>query len=103
MHILLFILILIVAIIVFGLSILGFLLRTIFGIGRNSSSTRPEQRGSDDTTGQSRQDYNRQPHNSNDDEEEILSEDISGRRRNKKKIFTKDEGEYVDFEEIKDE
>ena len=36
MHILLFILFFIIAIIVFGLSIVGFLLRTIFGIGRNS-------------------------------------------------------------------
>ena len=37
MHILLFILFFIIAIIVFGLSIVGFLLRTIFGIGRRSS------------------------------------------------------------------
>lgn len=36
MHILLFILFFIIAIIVFGLSIVGFLLRTIFGIGRRS-------------------------------------------------------------------
>ena len=39
MHILLFILFFIIAIIVFGLSIVGFLLRTIFGIGRRSSSS----------------------------------------------------------------
>lgn len=34
MHILLFILIFIIAIVVFGLSIVGFILRTIFGLGR---------------------------------------------------------------------
>lgn len=40
MHILLFILIFIIAIFVFGLSIVGFILRTIFGLGRGSSSSR---------------------------------------------------------------
>ena len=43
MHILLFILIFIIAIFVFGLSIVGFILRTIFGLGRGSSSSRPKQ------------------------------------------------------------
>ena len=45
MHILLFILIFIIAIFVFGLSIIGFILRTIFGLGRGSSSSRPKQNG----------------------------------------------------------
>ena len=89
MHILLFILFFIIAIIVFGLSIVGFLLRTIFGIGRRSSSSHHGK------TGQSQQSYN-----SNDDEEEILSENTSARKH--KKIFTQDDGEYVDFEEIKE-
>ena len=40
MHILLFILIFIIAIFVFGLSIIGFILRTIFGLGRGSSHAR---------------------------------------------------------------
>jgi hypothetical protein len=35
-----------------------------------------------------------------DNEEEIYSENVSGRRH--KKIFTQDDGEYVDFEEIKE-
>ena len=52
MHILLFILFFIIAIIVFGLSIVGFLLRTIFGIGRRSSSSHHGK------TGQSQQSYN---------------------------------------------
>lgn len=36
---------------------------------------------------------------SNDDEEEIYSENVPEKRH--KKIFTQDDGEYVDFEEIK--
>ena len=35
----------------------------------------------------------------NDDEEEIYSENVPEKRH--KKIFTQDDGEYVDFEEIK--
>lgn len=54
MHILLFILIFIIAIVVFGLSIVGFILRTIFGLGRGSSSSRPQQTESKRT---SQQDY----------------------------------------------
>lgn len=95
MHILLFILIFIIAIVVFGLSIVGFLLRTIFGLGRNSSS-RTRQNESERTD---QQNYNQRTQNSNDDEEEIYSENVPKRRH--KKIFTEDDGEYVDFEEIK--
>lgn len=53
MHILLFILIFIIAIFVFGLSIVGFILRTIFGLGRSSSSSRPKQTESGRTSQQS--------------------------------------------------
>ncbi|WP_288786367.1 DUF4834 family protein [Bacteroides acidifaciens] len=100
MYILLFILIFIIAIVVFGLSIIGFLLRAIFGIGRrSSSSSRPKQAESGRTaTGQ--QEYGQIPQNPTDNEEEIYSENVSGRRH--KKIFTQDDGEYVDFEEIKE-
>lgn len=100
MHILLFILIFIIAIVVFGLSIVGFLLRAIFGIGhRSSSSSRPKQTESGrGTMGQ--QSYNQGTQNPADNEEEIYSENVTGRRH--KKIFTQDDGEYVDFEEIKE-
>ncbi len=81
----LFILFFIIAIIVFGLSIVGFLLRTIFGIGRRSSSSHHGK------TGQSQQSYNQGSYNSNDDEEEILSENTSARKH--KKIFNQDDGE----------
>lgn len=99
MHILLFILLFIIAIVVFGLSIVGFLLKSIFGLGRGSSSSSQNRRQTNSEQ-PNRQDYNQRPPNSNDDEEEIYSENVSGRRH--KKIFTKDEGEYVDFEEIKE-
>ena len=66
MHILLFILIFIIAIFVFGLSIIGFILRTIFGLGRGSSSSRPKQTESGRT---SQQDYSQRDRRSNDDEE----------------------------------
>lgn len=98
MHILLFILLLIIAIVVFGLSILGFLLKTIFGLGRGSSSSQSRQTESGRTGGQ--QSYNQKTQNSNDDEEEIYSENVPRRRH--KKIFSEDDGEYVDFEEIKE-
>ena len=97
MHILLFILIFIIAIFVFGLSIIGFILRTIFGLGRGSSSSRPKQTESGRA---SQQDYSQRDRRANDDEEEILSENTSARKH--KKIFTQDDGEYVDFEEIKE-
>ena len=92
MHILLFILIFIIAIFVFGLSIVGFILRTIFGLGRSSSSSRPKQTESGRTSQQS---YNQTNRRSNDDEEEIYSENVPEKRH--KKIFTQDDGEYVDF------
>lgn len=92
MHILLFILIFIIAIFVFGLSIVGFILRTIFGLGRSSSSSRPKQTESGRTSQQS---YNQTNRRSNDDEEEIYSENVPEKRH--KKIFTQDDGEYVDL------
>lgn len=96
MHILLFIFIFIIAILVFGLSIVGFILRTIFGLGRGSSSSRTKQT---ESRRASQQNYDQSKNSPNDDEEEIYSENVPGKRH--KKIFTQDDGEYVDFEEVK--
>ena len=96
MHILLFLLLFLAAIVIFGLSIVGFVLRAIFGLGRGSSSSRPKQTESGRT---SQQDYGQRDSRSNDNEEEIYSENVPEKRH--KKIFTQDDGEYVDFEEIK--
>ena len=90
MHILLFILLFIITIIVFGLSVVGLILKAIFGIGhRFSSSSRPRQNESGRSADQ--QSYSQGTHRPMDHEEE-----------KHKKIFTQDEGEYVDFEEIKE-
>ena len=97
MYILLFLLVFIVIIFVLGLSIVGAILRAVFGIGRRSSS-RPKQTRYDNS---SQKQYQQQQnfHSTSDYEEDNYSEASSGNKR--KKIFTKDEGEYVDFEEIK--
>ena len=65
-HILGFLFIIIIAILLIGLSIIGTVIRNIFGLGgrRTSSNSGPYPRH--------------------------------------KKLFSKDEGEYVDFEEIKE-
>lgn len=78
-----FILIFIFIIIVFVLSIIGGVLRTIFGLGRRSSSRQTQYRrpAGDDTAESSR----------------------ATSQTKAKKIFDKEEGEYVDFEEIKNE
>ena len=99
MHILLFLLLFLAAIVIFGLSIVGFVLRAIFGLGRGSSS-RTKQAGN----GQNRQQQGRPSSNQNtdsraDNEGEIFAENSP--RTKHKKIFTQDDGEYVDFEEVK--
>ena len=99
MHILLFILLFIIAIVVFGLSVVGLILKAIFGIGRrSSSSSRPRQNESGRSAGQ--QSYSQGTHRPTNHEEEIFSDVVP--RKKHKNIFTQDEGEYVDFEEIKE-
>lgn len=96
MYILLFLLIFVVVIVILGLSVVGVILRTIFGIGRRSSS-RPRQPGYEQP-GQ-RQNPNQNTNNSSNNEEETYADTSSSNRR--RKIFTKDDGEYVDYEEVK--
>ncbi|HJD76630.1 MAG TPA: DUF4834 family protein [Bacteroides reticulotermitis] len=89
MHILLFILIFFVCLLGIGLSIIGTILRAVFGIGRSKRQPHYEQ---------TRRNYGDQHTNTgygattSDNEEE----------GHNKKIFSKDEGEYVDFEEVKE-
>jgi hypothetical protein len=71
-----FIFIIVIAFILFGLMFIGNVLRSIFQIGRNHSHPFGKQ------------------------EEE--KEENSTTQPSKKKIFDEDDGEYVDFEEIKD-
>ncbi len=102
MHILLFIFVFIIAIAVFGLSIVGYLLRAIFGIGRHSSSS-TSSRSRQSTSGgynNGQQNYGQRTQRPTDNTEERYSENAQGEKH--KKIFTQDDGEYVDFEEIKE-
>lgn len=93
LHILGFIAIFFIVILVAGLTVIGGILRAIFGLGRRSSS------GSTSNANGNQQQY--RTSSPKNEEEKIKTErDTSAKP---KKIFTKDEGEYVDFEEVKDE
>ena len=83
-HILGFLFIIIIAILLIGLSIIGTVIRNIFGLGgrRTSSNSGPYQKGNGN--------YQPGGYSSNDN------------RPRHKKLFSKDEGEYVDFAEIKE-
>ncbi|EKU88497.1 DUF4834 family protein [Bacteroides oleiciplenus] len=102
-HILGFLFIIIVVILVIGLSIIGTVLRSIFGLGkrRTSSGTYQNGGGSYQSSGGYSFSGNQQQNSSSQaNEEATSSEDVIHRKH--KKLFTKDEGEYVDFEEIKE-
>ena len=96
-HILGFLFVIIVVILVIGLSIIGTVLRTIFGLGgkrRSSSGSYQSGQGYSYSGGQ-------QPDSSSQTDEGTTSEGNNIHRKHKK-LFSKDEGEYVDFEEIKE-
>ena len=99
MHILLFLLLFLAAIVIFGLSIVGFVLRAIFGLGRGSSSRTKQAGNGQNGQQQGRPNYNQNTDSRADDEGEIFAENSP--RTKHKKIFTQDDGEYVDFEEVK--
>ena len=99
MHILLFLLLFLAAIVIFGLSIVGFVLRAIFGLGRGSSSRTKQAGNGQNGQQQGRPSYNQNTDSRADNEGEIFAE--NSLRTKHKKIFTQDDGEYVDFEEVK--
>ena len=99
MHILLFLLLFLAAIVIFGLSIVGFVLRAIFGLGRGSSSRTKQAGNGQNGQQQGRPSYNQNTDSRADNEGEIIAENSP--RTKHKKIFTQDDGEYVDFEEVK--
>ena len=99
MQILLFLLLFLAAIVIFGLSIVGFVLRAIFGLGRGSSSRTKQAGNGQNGQQQGRPSYNQNTDSRADDEGEIFAENSP--RTKHKKIFTQDDGEYVDFEEVK--
>ena len=93
MHILGLIFIFIIAIFIIGVSVIGGILRAIFGFGRRSRPTQHTYA----TSGERRQQQSSQRR---EEEEEVCNTEENIHPRKHKKIFTKDEGEYVDFEEI---
>lgn len=82
-HILGFLFILIIAILFIGFAFIGTIVRTLFGGRRRNTYSSPYGEGT----------QNRQIHEEN-------QADTDMQTGNRKKIFTKDEGEYVDFEEV---
>lgn len=102
-HILGFLFIIIVVILVIGLSIIGTVLRSIFGLGKCRTSSGSYQNGGGSYQsggGYSFSGDQQQTASSQANEGTTSSEDVVHRKH--KKLFTKDEGEYVDFEEIKE-
>ncbi len=72
MHILLFLLLFLAAIVIFGLSIVGFVLRAIFGLGRGSSSRTKQARSGQNGQQQGRPNYNQNTDNRADNEGKSL-------------------------------
>ena len=103
-HILGFLFIIIVVILVIGLSIIGTVLRTVFGLGKHRSSSGTYQNGGGSYQsggGYSFSGGNQQQNTASQAHEEAASSGSDIHRKHKK-LFSKDEGEYVDFEEIKE-
>lgn len=103
-HILGFLFIIIVVILVIGLSIIGTVLRTVFGLGKHRSSSGTYQNGGGSYQsggGYSFSGSNQQQNTASQAHEEAASSGNDIHRKHKK-LFSKDEGEYVDFEEIKE-
>lgn len=96
LHFLGFLFILIIAILIIGLSLIGSIVRGIFGLGRKKPFSQDFH--SYTSYGNNRQ----SPHTSTDTNESIRPEEGEIRIKHKERIFAKDEGEYVDFEEIKE-
>lgn len=92
-HLLGFLFIIFIVILVVGLTIVGSVFRAIFGFGRRRSASPGNTH-----THTYRSTHAESQHTSANNDEKIRQEQTDTRH---KKIFTKDEGEYVDFEEVK--
>lgn len=95
-HILGFFLAIVLVIVIVTVTFIGRILKTIFGLENRHTSQ--QQTNHQHTYGR------QQSYDSNDDSGYEEGEDVRGNghpQTPRKKIFTEDEGEYVDFEEIK--
>lgn len=87
-HILGILFIIIIAILIIGLSIIGTVIRSVFGLKGRGSTSGGHSFNSD-----------KQKPNSSQKQETSETEESHLKR---KKLFAKDEGEYVDFEEVRE-
>lgn len=99
--------ILLVVILVIGLSIIGTVLRAIFGLGgkrRTSSGQHQNGNGTYQSSGRGYSFSGNGQHDAssrtNEAQEDTTTDSAAYKKH--KKLFGKDEGEYVDFEEIKE-
>lgn len=93
-HILGFLFIIVIAVIIIGLTLVGSVLRAIFGLGKRSSSSGSSHNTTYNSSGNKRYYHSTQA----DDKEETITETGAPKH---KKLFDDNEGEYVDYEEIK--
>lgn len=100
LHFLGLLFIIVIAVLFIGLSIVGTILRGLFSIGRRSSDSarsndgRPFGNAFNDTDKNGFGNDDTRYRNGSDDPVRII------RPERKKKVFAKDEGDYVDFEEV---
>lgn len=95
-----FLLILFLLIVFIGFSILGNILRVLFGFGKRNTNNQNR------TFTYTNQKTDHTSDNQSNDDTESYSESSSSQKHHqssgkKKKIFDDDEGEYVDYEEVK--
>ncbi len=92
-HILGFIFFFVLIVLVLGVAVLSKIIRTVFGLGRRMTGSSSAQSHS-----QNQRSSSSNHRSSDNDESQQSARNTSGR----KKIFDSDEGEYVDFEEVKE-
>lgn len=95
LHFLGFLFIIIIAILLIGLSIIGSVIQGIFRIGRPRTNSGSYQNAG----GYS---YNNQQQSRTSSQEGTIHPEEGELRPKRKKLFAEDEGEYVEFEEIKE-
>lgn len=97
-HFLGFLFIIIIAILFIGLSIIGTVIRSIFGLGGRRSSNTYQNENGNYQSGRGYSFNDRQQSGPASNEEPRAGKETTHTKH--KKLFSKDEGEYVDFEEI---
>lgn len=95
-NILAFLFIFILAILFIGVSIVGSILRGLFGFGKRSQNNNPNSNSSS----QGHSFYGKRSQNNQTDNPQREADEQSATKH--KKIFDKNDGEYVDYEEIKE-